>query len=301
MVCLGPLFYLLGRRAARGNNASRFPTGASVLVLHGFLAQGVTLKRVNSNNCVSIAGRSERIKQGIRHGLGRLLDLLLPRHCLMCGLPSGDNNLCPPCRADLPRPNHSCKRCGLPLPGSDNEACGACLQHAPPWDRVVAALDYRFPVDVLVQRFKFKRNLACGEVLAEELGRAVVSHYGARPAPDAVVPVPLHHLRQAARTFNQSELLARRAAEAVGSRLSRHLLTRVRRTHAQSGLDAHSRRRNTRGAFHCHHRKIGKLQRLALVDDVMTTGATIEACTRELKRCGVKEVSVWVVARAPPP
>ena len=146
----------------------------------------------------------------------------------------------------------------------------------------------------------FNRNLACGEVLAEELLRAVAT-VANRGKPDMVTPVPLHRVRHAARTFNQSELLARRISHDLGIPMDNRLLMRTRRTVAQSGLDARSRRRNTRGAFHCRQERAGGLHHVALVDDVMTTGATLEACTNELRRCGVKEVSIWVAARAPPP
>ena len=247
------------------------------------------------------ASATDQIRKVLRSGCTRVLDALLPRHCLMCGLASGAGNLCNPCRADLPRSGQRCLQCGLPLPGQGNTRCGACLQRAPPWDRVVAALDYAFPTDVLVKRFKFRRNMACGEVLGEELERTLLEAVSTSTAPDAVVPVPLHRTRHVLRTFNQSEVLARRVARSLGIPLKPRLLLRHRQTHAQSGLDARSRRRNTRGAFHCRYDQAQGLLHVALVDDVMTTGATLEACTRELKRCGIGEVSVWVAARAPLP
>ena len=146
-----------------------------------------------------------------------------------------------------------------------------------------------------MQRFKFNRNLACGNALARELAGAVLASPGTSPRPCAIVPVPLHRSRHVSRTFNQSEVLARYVGKRMGIPVNSLLLSRVRRTRAQSGLDAKSRRKNTRGAFHCHYRRAGGIRHAALVDDVMTTGATLDACTRELKR------AIWVRARAAPP
>lgn len=243
----------------------------------------------------------QRFCEPLRSGLEYLANALLPRHCLMCGLPSGDDNLCKPCKADLPRSSRRCIRCGLPLPGPGDPTCGPCMLKPPPWDRVLVALDYAFPVDTLVQRFKFNRNHACGQVLGKELEGTVHAAWPGVPRPDALVPVPLHRGRHLARLFNQSDLLARFVAQHESIPVNNLLLSRVRRTHAQSGLDATSRRRNTRGAFHCNYQHASGLRHVALVDDVMTTGATLEACTRELRRAGIGEVSLWVVARAPPP
>ena len=281
--------------------SGHFPTNIWRPFRQHTLALEIMLDHMATTANVLEASAFYRTRKALKSGAGKLLDILLPRHCLMCGMASGGSNLCPPCRADLPKTAQRCKQCGLPLPGNGDARCGACLQRTPPWDRVVAALDYCFPTDVLVQRFKFSRNLACGKVLAEELAYALNKEGEEPKLPHAVVPVPLHRIRHASRTFNQSELLAKRAAHALGVPFMPRLLLRNRQTHAQSGLDARSRRRNTRGAFHCRSKQAIGLQHVALVDDVMTTGATLEACTRELKRCGVGEVSIWVVARAPPP
>lgn len=228
------------------------------------------------------------------------MDELLPRHCLMCGLPSGQANLCPPCRADLPRSEAACRQCALPIPGSPGMLCGACLARPPPWDHAVSALLYRFPVDRLICRFKFNGNLACGAALAAELNLAVEEQ--CKALPGLLVPVPLHRSRQFLRNFNQAELLATTVGKSIGIAVNNRLLQRRSRTRAQSGLDARNRRKNTRGAFRLNSRHLrAATKHVALVDDVLTTGATMAACARELKRAGVQTVSAWVAARSPDP
>lgn len=229
-----------------------------------------------------------------------LLNILLPRTCLMCGLPAGEQNLCTGCRADLPRLPDACSRCALPLPANDQAVCGACSRHPPPWQRAVAAFDYRFPVDHLVRRFKFNRSLACGEILMDELADRVTGTTG--DPPEIIVPVPLHRFRQFTRGYNQADLIARQLGRKTGIRVISNLLQRIRRTRAQTGLDARQRRTNTQGAFRLKSRYLEACPpRVALVDDVMTTGATLEACTRVLLSNGVQTVHAWVAARAPPP
>lgn len=232
---------------------------------------------------------------------GAALNALLPRHCVMCGMGSGAENICPPCAGDLPRPDHSCGLCGLPLIHTGDRLCGRCLSRPPPWDAALAALVYRFPVDQLVCSFKFGRNLACGRILARELSRAAGE--GSRLLPSCILPVPLHRTRHFSRSFNQADLLARQAGHNLGIPVFSTTLLRRRRTRAHSGLDAASRKRNIRGAFTCRI-PAGKehyYANPALVDDVMTTGATLAECTRTLKKAGARRVSVWVAARAPIP
>jgi len=230
-----------------------------------------------------------------------LLDGLLPRHCLMCGCGSGAENLCPPCARELPRCSHACLHCGLPLSHPADRICGLCLRKPPPWDFATSALDYHFPVDQLICRFKFGRNLACGEVLARELVRAIRNRGDI--VPGCIVPVPLHRFRYFTRAFNQADLLARQVGKALKIPVSGSMLYRQRRTRAHSGLDAASRKRNIKGAFIC---RVSAGRRtmpvhVALVDDVMTTGATLAECTRTLKKAGVRCVSVWIAARTPEP
>lgn len=241
----------------------------------------------------------------------RLLQRLLPRHCLLCGQPSGEAELCAPCRSDLPRVGLCCRGCAVPLaaaPNADPAAaasgplCGRCLRRPPPWDQALAALVYGFPADRLVCRFKFNRDLAAGALLGRELLDAI--HRSGQALPDAIVPVPLHRTRQFSRTFNQAELLALQLGRALGIPVRSRLLARSRRTAAQSGLDAAGRRRNLRGAFRlaAPRERLPPGCHLALVDDVLTTGVTLAECSRALKRAGAAaRISVWVAARAPTP
>jgi ComF family protein len=170
--------------------------------------------------------------------------------------------------------------------------CGACLRKAPAWDRALAALAYEYPVDRIVRKFKFQRNLACGQLLADELIRCFEQSGSA--APDILIPVPLHFTRRFWRGFNQAEFLARQLGSRLRIPVLVHKLLRKKRTSAQSGLGRRERQRNIRGAFQC--RTTGKL-RVALVDDVMTTGTTLAACARAVRAAGASHVSVWVAAR----
>jgi ComF family protein len=228
-----------------------------------------------------------------------VLDVLLPRHCALCGLAAGSENLCAACRAELPRALRTCPTCALSLGVENALPCGRCLRRPPLWDRVVAPLVYRHPVDRLVCRFKFGRDFACGELLGREMLNAIRS--GEAGLPDLVAAVPLHRDRHFSRSFNQADLLARQLGRALDLHVRGDLLSRVRRTQAQSGLDATSRRRNVRGVFRTGRSAGAKLAgaHVALVDDVMTTGATLAECTKALKKCGAARVSVWVAARAP--
>ena len=222
-----------------------------------------------------------------------ILDLLLPRHCVACGQFSGTRNLCPACGAELPRILSACRQCGLRLSLRTDILCAVCLENPPPWDSGIAGLVYRYPVDQMLCRFKFNRNLACGQILGDELVAAIVR--ADRPLPQAIIPVPLHRSRQFSRSFNQAETLARQAGKALKIPVHSGLLSRKRRTGAHSGLDAAARRKNIKGAFYCRPNVI---RHVALVDDVLTTGATLAECTRTLKRAGVEQVSVWIAARA---
>ena len=221
---------------------------------------------------------------------------LLPLRCLLCGAPGADGvDLCAACVAELPRNRSCCARCALPLPVSA-ALCGACQRHAPPWDAAWAPFRYGWPLDRLESRFKFGRDLAAGRALATLWQRESMP----LSKPALLLPVPLHRARLRQRGYNQALELARPMARGFGLPLRHDVLQRLKATDAQTELDAATRRRNVRGAF-AVHAGVALPAHVAILDDVMTTGATLAECARVLKRAGVARVDVWALARAPSP
>ncbi len=227
--------------------------------------------------------------------LSSVVGRLLPSVCLICGghgRPGLD--CCSGCQADLPAVHDQCLQCGLGMPNS-TRACGRCSRRPPAFERTWPGFAYEGPIERLVHRFKFHHDLACGRVLAAVTARRLVACGAHRP--QALVPVPLHWRRQLWRGFNQSRLLADDLARQLGGIPVAPLLRRARATRAQSGLPAAVRGANVRGAFSARLPDC-RLRHVALVDDVMTTGTTLDACARVLRKAGVERVDVWVVARA---
>ena len=229
--------------------------------------------------------------------LFNLLDTLLPPHCVLCGLPSSSACICQVCFEDLPRASACCRQCGLPLAAESDKLCGQCLGRVLPFVYTVYPLQYLFPVDRLVQSFKFNRQLGAGRVLARLMCEQVIRQKTAYP--EALIPMPLHTLRLFQRGFNQAYELAAYVGREIGIPLLAGSLRRKRHTQAQSGLSGQQRRQNMHGAF-CWNGWHPPPHHVAIVDDVMTTGTTVAECARVLKKAGARRVDVWVAARAIP-
>lgn len=213
--------------------------------------------------------------------------------CLLCGARCHGALLCPDCQADLPRlPTTRCPQCALPTP--TGETCGACLKRPPHFDRCRAVYVYAYPADVLVQRLKYASELALAGFLAEQLEHEVSPH----PLPDLILPMPLHPRRLGERGFNQAVELGRRLSARLGVPMRPDACQRMRDTPAQAGLDLEERRRNLRGAFHCGTDLKGL--RVAVLDDVMTSGASLNELARAVRNAGAIGVEAWVVARTLP-
>ncbi len=220
--------------------------------------------------------------------------MALPQACVLCGASAGVALVCAPCEAALPRAETACPVCALP--SGHARVCGACLAHPPPYAATIAALVYAFPVDRLLQALKYGGRLALADWAAQALVGAVVASDAA--SVDAIVALPLAPARQRERGFNQAGEIARR----VGARVALPVaapLVRAGNRPPQAMLPWSQRANNVRGAFTCAGDV--KALRLAIVDDVMTTGATLAEAARTLIDSGASRVDAWVVARTPPP
>src|SRR5438045_1365250 len=217
-----------------------------------------------------------------------LANVLFGGSCFLCR-GAARELLCSACDADLPRlAQPLCPRCALRSP--HGELCGRCLSQTPAYDATRAALAYEFPADALVQALKFRGELALAPLLAALLAERVRVE-----RVDLVVPVPLSAERLRRRGYNQAVEIARHVP---GGTLELGLCERTRDAPPQMELPYEARQRNVRGAFRCR-RPLGGAT-VAVVDDVMTTGATLDEMARTLKRSGALRVVNWIVARTPP-
>jgi len=231
----------------------------------------------------------------------RLLHVLLPAPCLECGEPlpaSGTGlGLCAVCRGRLRAPAAACAACALPLPGllPEGWCCAACREQPPAFDRLLALWSYEEPLDAVVQALKFRRL----DYLGRHLGEAIAARWGEEIADaDLVVPVPLHWRRQLSRGYNQAERIARAVARRTGLPLV-PALARRRSTPPQSLSSREERQTNLRGAFRLRHAARIQGRQIALVDDVATTGATLDAAAAVLKENGAAAVLAVVAGRTP--
>jgi ComF family protein len=215
--------------------------------------------------------------------------------CPLCAAPA--DGICGHCLDTLPFNRHACPRCALPLPpgAASHSLCGECLRRPPPFDRAFAALRYEAPVDDLVGGFKYHRRLALGRALGEILAASLVDAGGGEP-PELLIPVPASPARLRERGFNQAAELARHLSARLGIPWSAGLLVRRGSALPQRGLGRAQRRRNARGSLALER---DAPRRVALVDDVITTGATAAEASRVLRAGGAALVEIWAVARTP--
>lgn len=242
------------------------------------------------------------VEKGRKAALSRLSgvwETAFPPTCVLCG-GDGDGcmDLCDGCRAELPLVATACYFCGLPLTGEWSEGdgqprCGHCIRRPRRFDRTCCPYVYREPVDWLIRQLKFHARLPHIRVLSGLL-QSHLARIGVDP-PELIVPVPLHPDRQRRRGFNQALEIARPLARYFGVPLAAGLCERRLDTVPQSELPAKRRASNVRNAF--RFRGPFTARSVAIVDDVMTTGATVNELAGLLKRHGAEHVQIWALAR----
>lgn len=225
-----------------------------------------------------------------------LLQLLAPARCFWCGAVGAAHGACAACSRALPWNDRACRACGLPLgSGHDTSVCGDCLREAPPQDRSWVAFRYAAPVSQAIVELKFRGRLAPAHVLGGLMARRLARR--AEPLPELLVPVPLWDARLRRRGYNQALELGRELARMLSLRLAPLAARRVRATLEQTRLDAAARRRNVRGAFVVDAGAV-RGRHVALLDDVVTTGATIAELARAMRAAGAARIEAWAAARA---
>lgn len=223
------------------------------------------------------------------------LSRVLPQTCALCGTTCYAPAICPACRQDLPRldPQHTCSRCARPT--TRISQCGHCLRHPPAYDRVVAGFSYAEPVAQLVSQLKFRGRIQLARLFGELLAERLAFEFeGSRV--QALLPVPLHHRRLGQRGFNQALEIARPIARARELPILTHCIQRQRDTRPQSDQPRESRRRNVRGAFAL--KQLPEVEAVAIVDDVMTSGHTVNEIAALLRQAGISWIEIWCLARA---
>ena len=228
----------------------------------------------------------------------------LPSQCAVCHQ-WGDERVCGDCLLRFALPVSRCSRCALDVPPGV-PVCGACLADPPPFEHSLAALDYTFPWDGLITRFKFHDGLDLAPVFVRRMLAAHAADRAAHPhtpQPTWLLPVPLSAERARERGYNQAWELARGLARALRCRADATLLLRVKDTAHQLALPLERRAANVRGAFAVEPRRRDELRGhvVAIVDDVMTSGATAAEISRVLLQAGAAQVHVWMLARTPRP
>jgi ComF family protein len=221
----------------------------------------------------------------------KIRQALLAQDCVLCQAASGDRLLCPACERELPSTGSACPRCALA--GTSDAECGACIADPPHYDASFAAFVYAYPVDGLIHALKYGGQLALAGLFAQKLHQRI----GEAAGVNLIVPLPLHPARLAERGFNQAAEIAKTLSRLSGIAMNAQLGRRVRNTAPQTDLPWRARAANIRHAFVCEQDLAGLS--VAVVDDVMTTGATLNEFALTLKRSGAIRVQNWVIARTP--
>jgi ComF family protein len=232
----------------------------------------------------------------VDNAVAALRHALAPPGCYWCRAPGVVEGACAPCAASLPWNDSACRACGLPIANAVAvSVCATCLRDAPPQDRTWVAFRYATPVAQAVLDLKFHGRLAAAHLLGGLMARRLARR--AEPLPDLLIPVPLSTGRLRRRGYNQALELGRGLARTLGVPLAPAAARRIRETAEQTRLDAAARRHNVRGVFAVDAAAVRGRQ-VALLDDVVTTGATLAELARAVRAAGASRIEAWAAARA---
>ena len=238
--------------------------------------------------------------QWILQHLQRVTELLLPAQCLLCRLPSNNKLICRYCQSALLQERPCCHHCGLALPEAQ-PFCGDCLKKSHLFTQLHALADYQQPYSRLIQNFKYKKQLLNGELLVLLLIKSLTRSSTRQQISkvDYLLPVPLHPQKHQQRGFNQAQLLAQQLSRQLDIPMLLDTLQRHKHTAAQEGLSAAARKSNLSNAFSIAPQQKAKLSGayIVIIDDVVTTGATVNSICQTLLQAGVKRVDVWCLCR----
>jgi ComF family protein len=225
--------------------------------------------------------------------LAPLRSIFVERHCAVCAGFAEDGRLCHGCRIDLPWNRIACPVCALPQLGACY-ICAACSSKPPPYDRAWSAFRYETPLQSTIAGLKYHAQFRYARLLALEMAEALARR--TRPLPDLLLPMPLHRRRLRGRGYNQSLELAHGIALRLKIEVDPGAVRRLRATADQIGTNAARRKRNVKGAFAADPKLAGR--HIALIDDVMTTGASVSELARACRKAGASVIEVWTAARA---
>ena len=234
----------------------------------------------------------------IRQVYRRILPSITPESfCVLCGEVCGGSSqslICEPCLSDLPVITTPCSVCSVTLSAKDSAGmCGSCLQTKPFYQKSVIPLEYTFPITELIKQLKYNDKLLFSEILSQSVLDKIRQE--SRPLPEVIIPVPLHPFRLMKRGFNQSALIAKNISTELNIPIDLKSCRRIRNTLQQTGFNKSKRKKNIRNAFSVSSKFSAK--HVAILDDVVTTGSTVNELARVLQQAGAETIEVWACAR----